>query len=231
MNKHPDTSTKDMFSQIAGGYDRCNHIFSLGIDHYWRRRLVKMLALGPGTVVADLCCGTGDMVFSLAKHSRAARIVGVDFSGQMIELAKKKVHHAEGRVDFRVGDAAELDFECDSLDAVTCVFGLRNVRDRRAVLGEMFRVLKPAGVVGICEFSLPGNRWLERAYWLYLSRIMPAVGRVVIGSSEPLRYLASSIDNWHHNVDIEKELAGAGFDEIRTVFLTADIVKLTVARK
>ena len=230
--------TEAMFSTIAARYDRCNHLFSLGIDHAWRKRLVRLLSPKEGSRALDLCCGTGDMAFALLKHSLTRDVVAVDCSETMIQLAQeKRMLRAPRRwmsgktLRLRVEDAAALSFENDHFDLVTCAFGLRNIPDRTAVFTQMHRVLKSGGQVGICEFSLPAHPVLRGPYWFYLSRIMPLLGRVVVGDAEPLRYLARSIQYWHQNVPLDKELTQAGFVNVRATPLTGGIVTLTIAQK
>ena len=65
---------------MAAEYDRCNHLFSFGIDHRWRKKLVRAVHSYPNQQVLDLCCGTGDVVFSFLKHSSVQNIMGVDIS-------------------------------------------------------------------------------------------------------------------------------------------------------
>ncbi len=230
--------TEAMFSKIAARYDRCNHLFSLGIDHYWRKRLVHLLSPKTDDTVLDLCCGTGDMAFALLKHSLTRYVIAVDCSETMIQLAQEKRMLRVPRrwmsgktLRLRVEDAATLSFENDNFDLVTCAFGLRNIPDREAVFVQIQRVLKPGGQIGICEFSLPAHPMLRGPYWFYLSRIMPLLGRVVVGDAEPLRYLARTIRNWHQTVQLGKELTQAGLVNVRSIPLTGGIVTLTIAQK
>jgi demethylmenaquinone methyltransferase/2-methoxy-6-polyprenyl-1,4-benzoquinol methylase len=230
--------SRALFSTIAARYDRCNHLFSLGIDRYWRKQLAQMLVLKADDAVLDICCGTGDMALSVLIHTPVHCVWGIDCSETMIQLAQEKRIRRAGRGRLRgktlrlsVQDAAALAFEPGMFAAVTCAFGLRNIPDRARVLAAVFRVLAPGGQVGICEFSLPRFGLLRSVYWAYLSRVMPLAGRVVIGDAEPLRYLARSIDHWHKTVRLEEELAGAGFVDCRCRLLTGGIVTLTVARK
>lgn len=226
------------FDEMAGRYDRCNHLFSLWVDHLWRRELVK--AAGPKIQqrVLDVCCGTGDVVFSFLKHSAAKHLTGLDVSEPMIERAKekqdrlaRKVWLRNKTVDWRVGDAARTGFADKSFDFVTCAFGIRNVGDRVAVLNEMARLLKPRGRVFILEFSLPSNPILRGVYRFYLNMIMPLIGRLVVGSKEPLKYLAKSITHWHTQVNFTTEISQSGLSLVRKVPLSYGIVTLWVIRK
>ncbi|HDS85477.1 MAG TPA: ubiquinone/menaquinone biosynthesis methyltransferase [Phycisphaerales bacterium] len=238
MNEHKTQPTEAMFSAIAARYDRCNHLFSLGIDRIWRKRLAQAIALTADESALDICCGTGDMAFALLKYSPVRQVVGIDCSERMIQLAQEKRMLKTPRrwmkdkeLRLRVDDAAALRFEDTSFDAATCAFGLRNIPDRAAVFDQMIRALNPGGRIGICEFSLPRRPLLRNVYWAYVSQVMPFLGRVVVGNAEPLRYLARSIHHWHTHVRLEEELAAAGFIEIRPTPLTGGIATLTTAQK
>lgn len=231
-------TTEAMFSTIAARYDRCNHWFSLGIDRYWRKRLARELKPNAEATALDVCCGTGDMAFALLKHSPVRRVVGVDYSERMIQIAQEKWMLRAARrwmagkeLRLSVEDATALRCEDGAFESVTVAFGLRNIPDRAAALRQMARVLKPGGRVGICEFSLPTHPALRAAYWFYLSQVMPLLGRIVVGDAEPLRYLARSIRDWHDTMRLDEALKQAGFVNIRSIPLTGGIVTLTLADK
>lgn len=235
MNK---PQTKFDFDDISVRYDRCNHLFSFGIDHFWRRQLVKSVNLYPRQHVLDLCCGTGDVVFSFLKHSPVKNLTGLDISEKMIDLAQEKQIRFSSNswmqnksLSWKVADAAQTGLEAESFDFVTCAFGIRNIPDRMAALNEINRVLKPKGKLYILEFSLPSNPLLRVPYQFYLCRIMPLLGKVVIGAKEPLQYLAHSICDWHTEVDFSGDLDKTGFKLIHKIPLTRGVAALWVAVK
>jgi len=226
------------FDDISVRYDRCNHLFSFGIDHLWRKHLVKSAHAQPRQHGLDLCCGTGDVIFSFLRHSPVGNLTGVDISEPMIDLAQEKQIRFSGNpwmrnktLFWKVADAAQTGFESSTFDFVTCAFGIRNIPDRVAVLNEMYRVLKPMGKLYILEFSLPANPLLRVPYQFYLGRIMPLLGTWVVGGKEPLRYLSHSIQHWHNEVDFTAELGNSGFKLIRKTPLTCGIAALWVIAK
>ncbi|MHC4552077.1 MAG: ubiquinone/menaquinone biosynthesis methyltransferase [Planctomycetota bacterium] len=226
------------FDDVAGRYDRFNHWFSLGIDHLWRRHLVKAANPKIQQRVLDVCCGTGDLVFSFLKHSATKHVIGLDISEPMLELARqkqdglsKKVWLRNKTIDWKMGDAAHISLEDRSVDFITCAFGVRNITDRKGFLEEAARLLKQRGKVYVLEFSLPVNPILRGLYRVYLNRIMPLLGRFVLGSKEPLAYLARSIHHWHTQVDFTAEISNSGLSLVRKVPLTCGIVTLWVIRK
>ena len=79
-----------MFDRIARRYDRVNTVLSLGSDGGWRRRAARETGLRPGGSAVDVACGSGKLTAELAKIAGpAGRVVGVDFSPQMLEVARR----------------------------------------------------------------------------------------------------------------------------------------------
>jgi demethylmenaquinone methyltransferase/2-methoxy-6-polyprenyl-1,4-benzoquinol methylase len=233
-----EQNTHFVFDPMAAKYDRCNHLFSLGIDHLWRKKLVRAICPYPHQRILDLCTGTGDVVFSFLKHSPVQNITGADLSESMIDLAQEKQTHFSNRrwmrnknISWKVADAVETDLAIEGFDAVTCAFGIRNISDRTAALSEIHRLLKSKGKLCILEFSLPANPLLRFPYNFYLNRIMPSLGKCVIGDKEPLHYLAQSIGHWHTEIDFSSELAQAGFKLIHKTPLTGGVATLWLAVK
>src|SRR6201996_2813231 len=87
-------AVRDMFSQIAPRYDLLNHLLSMQLDRVWRRRVarrVRPILQRANARVLDLCCGTGDLAFSLRRApGTRAQIVGADFSHAMLVRAQAK---------------------------------------------------------------------------------------------------------------------------------------------
>ena len=98
---------RSLFGKISGRYDLANHVMSMGVDRWWRRRLVRMSGVRAGESVLDMCCGTGDVVFAFAKYCSGLRIVGCDFSKEMIEIARRKKAAAD--VEWHVADCCSTD--------------------------------------------------------------------------------------------------------------------------
>lgn len=233
-----EQKTKFDFDSIAGRYDRFNHLFSSGMDYRWRREIIRTLNPKIQQRVLDVCTGTGDLVFAFLKHSHARDVTGLDVNEAMICLAQEKQIHLGSKawvrnkkVQWFVAEAAETGLASNSFDYLTCAFGIRNIHDRAAALKEMHRLLKPNGKLCILEFSLPTNPFLGAFYHFYLNYFMPAAGRFILGSKEPLRYLATSIRHWHTQVNFSLELSQCGFTLIRKVPLTGGIVTLWLLRK
>jgi ubiquinone/menaquinone biosynthesis methyltransferase len=181
-----------MFDQIAPKYDRANRILSLGLDQRWRRGAIQLLQeKGQGDVL-DLCAGTLDLTeMLLAKGAKS--IVAVDFSEQMLQVGQAKLK-ATDPVKCIVADARVLPLEDNSVDAILCAFGLRNVPEVEKAIAECARVLRPGGRLVVLDFFQP-TTWFSRfLQGTYNRFVVPLVGGLVTGFKEAYSYLAGSID-------------------------------------
>src|SRR5262245_31048991 len=158
-------TVRAMFARIARRYDLLNHLLSAGVDRRWRAELVRRLGDLRGRVLLDACCGTGDLSFALERAG--ARVVGVDFTPEMLRLAREKGAARAAR--FVAGDALRLPLGDGSVDAAAIAFGIRNVADRRAGMLELKRVVRPGGTVMLLEFSLPRGRLTGALYRTYFA--------------------------------------------------------------
>jgi ubiquinone/menaquinone biosynthesis C-methylase UbiE len=141
-----------MFDRIAGRYDLMNSVMSAGMHHRWRARAADLARIGPGGSALDVCCGTGDLALELARRAGpGGRVVGLDFSAPMLELAREKSRAAGDTVAWVQGNALELPFEGGEFDAATVGFGARNVVDLERGIAEMARVVRPGGVVAVFD--------------------------------------------------------------------------------
>jgi demethylmenaquinone methyltransferase/2-methoxy-6-polyprenyl-1,4-benzoquinol methylase len=209
-----------MFDRVAPRYDLANTVFSLGQDRLWRRAAAQATGLAAGEVAADVACGTGRLAEELARLAPGARVVGFDFSAEMVRRA------AAGRSRFAVADALRLPLGDASVDVVTIAFGLRNLPEPAAGLLEFRRVLRPGGRLVVCEFSHPTVPLLSQVYRRYLTRLMPLAARRLASDAEAYEYLARSIAAWPDQEGLARWLAEAGFEQVRWRNLSGGIVAL-----
>jgi demethylmenaquinone methyltransferase/2-methoxy-6-polyprenyl-1,4-benzoquinol methylase len=204
---------RSMFARIAGRYDFLNRLLSMGIDRRWRRELIGLSGDLRGLTVLDVCCGTGEVALRLSRGG--ARVVGIDFTPEMLRLAEQKRGRRTlpqaGPLIFVHGDAIALPVAAGGADLVTIAFGIRNVVDRAAGLAEMARALKPGARLLILEFGAPSNARMAAAFGLYFERILPRVGAFVSGDREAYRYLPESVAAWPGPVEFQREIEQAGF--------------------
>jgi demethylmenaquinone methyltransferase / 2-methoxy-6-polyprenyl-1,4-benzoquinol methylase len=217
---------REMFGSIAARYDQANHLLSCGIDFYWRRRAAKIVASWRPDKIVDLASGTGDLALALQKRLPDAEIVGVDFLPEMLELAKRK-----GVRQTVLADAMNLPFANGSFDCVTVAFGLRNMEDWGAALGEMSRVLKGNGHLLVLEFSLPTMPILRAVYRFYLHRCLPLLGSFLTRKKSAYGYLGDSIEDFPSGNAMCQLMAATGFHDANAQPLSGGIVTIYTAEK
>ena len=202
-----------MFASIAGRYDLMNRVMTGGQDILWRRRVAKG-DVGAGPVL-DLCCGTGDIAFELARRHPGVRVVGADFTHEMLTIARRKAGGRSGAgagVPFVDGDATALPFGDDTFTCVTVGFGLRNVADFGAGLREIARVLRPGGELRVLETSSVRNPAVAGLFRLYFRRVVPAVGRVLAANDhDAYTYLPESAAAFPDGEALCELMRAAGF--------------------
>ncbi|WP_018922233.1 demethylmenaquinone methyltransferase [Salsuginibacillus kocurii] len=206
-----------VFESISTRYDSMNSIISFNRHKAWRKHTTKHMNFKQGQAALDVCCGTGDWTLALANMAGpTGRVTGLDFSENMLEVGREKIKAAEmENVEMIAGNAMELPFENDSFEAVTIGFGLRNVPDRKQVLKEMYRVLKPGGELVCLETSHPEGRLFKPLYYFYFKRIMPIFGKIFAKSYEEYSWLQESTMTFPTKAELAAELKSAGYEEIR----------------
>jgi demethylmenaquinone methyltransferase / 2-methoxy-6-polyprenyl-1,4-benzoquinol methylase len=216
----PAEGVQRMFDRIAPVYDVMNRVMTGGLDRRWRRLTVEQ-AVQPGDRVLDACCGTGDLAIA-ARRGGAAEVVGLDFSEEMLERARRKAPELE----WVQGDALALPFPDGSFDAATVGFGVRNVDDLEAGIRELRRVLRPGGRVAILEITTPTGA-LAAFYAFWFDRVIPLLGRVLPGGAA-YTYLPASVRRFPRPEALADLLAENGFAAVRFRRFAGGIVALHV---
>jgi demethylmenaquinone methyltransferase/2-methoxy-6-polyprenyl-1,4-benzoquinol methylase len=184
--------------------------------------------------VLDVCTGTADLAIAARTASPgAARVVGVDFAGAMLEIGRDKLKRAGLSRDVVLvrGDATQIPAADQSVDAVTVAFGIRNVADLPAACREMQRVLKPGGALAILEFAIPTAPIVRAAYLSYFRHILPAVGRLVSRHNAAYEYLPESVGAFATPDQLTELLRTSGFADVAAVRMTCGIVCLYTGRR
>ena len=206
-----------MFDRIARRYDRVNTVLSIGTDSGWRRRAARETGLRAGGSALDVACGSGKLTAELAKLSHGGRVVGLDFSPRMLEVARRD----HPGIEFIEGDALNLPFEERAFDAATIAFGLRNLADPVRGLREMIRVASRAVVL---EFVRPPRGLAGGAYRLYLRTLLPAVGGLLSGEPAAYRYLSDTVDSYRTPDELTAMARDAGWSGVGFVSLAMGTV-------
>lgn len=212
------TQVRRTFDALAPVYDRGNRLLSFGLADGWRRQAVSFFRASPPGRVLDVACGTGDFVCALVRASPGSEVTGLDFSEEMLRIARRRMPGAS----FVQGDALALPFEAEAFDAVTVGFGLRNFVDIPKALSEMARVLKPGGSLVILEATRPEKRWKQKLFALYAWSVAPLVG-MLTGQPAAYRYLMRSMRAMPTSAELEALLAAAGFRVVQKTHAVFDL--------
>jgi demethylmenaquinone methyltransferase / 2-methoxy-6-polyprenyl-1,4-benzoquinol methylase len=210
-------AVRGMFDRIAPVYDVMNRVMTAGLDRRWRR-LAAQSAVQPGDRVLDACCGTGDL--ALAALRAGGTVTGLDFSGPMLERARRK----SDAVDWVQGDLTALPFADGSFDAATVGFGIRNVSELETGLRELRRVVRDGGRLAVLEITRPTGL-LRPFFRLWFDAIVPLLGKVLPGG-EAYTYLPASVRRFPGPDDLAAAMRAAGFSQVEYRRLGGGIIAL-----
>ena len=229
-----DRAIQEMFDRIAGRYDFLNRVISFRLDNTWRSKAIKEVLRSANHLILDLGAGTGDLTFTAAKKiNGSGRIVGLDFSLEMLKLARSKQSGAINgdKTFFIQGSATISPFKDCAFDGVMTAFVLRNVSDLSLFFGQAFRVLKPGGRFVSLDMFPPLKTWFSAFYALYFYRVVPWIGALLAHDRVAYRYLAESVENFHPPERVGEFLEQAGFKEVSIRRFLDGAVCMHVAEK
>jgi demethylmenaquinone methyltransferase/2-methoxy-6-polyprenyl-1,4-benzoquinol methylase len=188
----------DMFDNISPKYDLLNRIMTMRIDIIWRKKAIKLLQSLKPQLILDVATGTGDFAIESIGILQPKKIIGVDISPGMLEVAKEKIvkKGLQHQFEVRLGDSENLQFEDETFDAVTVAFGVRNFENLEKGLSEIRRVLKPGGKAIILELSNPKAFPIKQIFHFYFHRIVPFIGRFISKDSSAYSYLPESVSKF-----------------------------------
>lgn len=221
------TQVQRMFDNIARTYDFLNHFLSLGIDRRWRKKMIMTLVGHPVQELLDLATGTGDVAFTAARFLPVKRIVGMDLSTNMLNIARKKLTKYKSQsltdISFQEGDAEQIPFHNHTFDAVTVAFGVRNFQNLQHGLAEMHRVLKVGGQVVILEFTKPYVFPVKQLYFFYFKYVLPLTGKLTSRDQRAYSYLFESVIAFPEYHQFKKIMEEQGFRQVEFQPLTLGI--------
>ena len=220
------------FAAIAGRYDLMNTLGSFGVERLWRRAAVAALELRKDTRVLDLCAGTMTVSADVARAAGGVRVTALDFCPEMLAVGTRRIGNGALRQIERVcAEGERIPVRDATFDGAIVTYGVRNLADPAAGIGEVFRVLKPGGRFVILEFTRPDSPVFAPVYRFYLGRVMPVIGALVTRSREAYHYLSRSVGDFMEPAELLGLLAGAGFRGPSVTRRTLGIVGLYTADK
>jgi len=233
---------RDLFDGIAPRYDLINDLQSFGLHRWWKRRLIRLAGVRPGEHALDLCCGTGDLAFALARQG--AQVVGLDFSAPMLAVAQARIRArplaarasiqpqpATRNPQFLRGDALSLPFPDASFHIVTIGYGLRNLADFEQGLCEMSRVAKPGGRLLVLDFGKPNHALWRAVYFGHLKWFIPLFGKIFCGDPATYAYISESLKHYPAQEGVAARMRELQCAHVRVVNLLGGVMSIHYGEK
>ena len=224
---------RGVFDRVAPRYDLMNDLMSAGVHRLWKDMVAARLNPRPGETIIDCAGGTGDLAMRFARLARKAqlrrggedaRIFVIDYNAEMIAAGRERGGAPE--IAWSVGDAQRLPLPDACADAYVIAFGIRNVTDIAAALGEARRVLKPGGRFLCLEFSRPVTESLRAAYDAYSFKVIPRIGEWVAKDRQAYQYLVESIRRFPDQARFAALMREAGFGQVGWTNFTGGVAAL-----
>jgi demethylmenaquinone methyltransferase/2-methoxy-6-polyprenyl-1,4-benzoquinol methylase len=224
----------DLFAAIARRYDLLNDLQSFGLHRRWKHRVVELARAKPGDRALDLCCGTGDIAFALAR--RGAETTGLDFSEKMLEVAEDRKQKAENRKQkqtpqFIQGDAQQIPFPGNSFDIMTVGYGLRNLASWEHGLDEMLRVARPGARLIVLDFGKPSNALWRRIYLTHLKISVPLIGWLFCGNAQAYAYILESLKHYPAQLAVAEKMRELKLANVRVINLLGGAMAINYGEK
>lgn len=221
-----------MFDRIAARYDVLNRLMSLGMDRFWRRRLVQSLDIRGQARVLDVATGTADVAIAIANAHPQALVHGLDPSTGMLGVGQRKIDalHLAERVRLVEGDALALPFAARMFDATCISFGIRNVPDRLHGLREMVRVTRSGGNVAVLELSEPQGSLFSPMARFHMRWVVPWLGSVLSHRTQEYAYLPASISAFASPHAFTEMMVEAGLENVTCTRFAFGAANLFVGR-
>ena len=219
-----------LFARIARHYDFLNDLQSFGLHRRWKQRVVKLAGVATGNRALDLCCGTGDLAFALAR--RGAETTGLDFSPEMLAVADRRNRKLKlPNLKFLQGDAQQLPFPDNAFTAVTIGYGLRNLTSWERGLEEMHRVARPGGRLIVLDFGKPANALWRAIYFTHLKMSVPLLGWLFCGNASAYAYILESLKHYPAQLAVADKMRRLNLTNVRVINLLGGAMAINYGEK
>ncbi len=230
-----DGARDDVFSRIASRYDLLCDLFSLYIHRSWKSRMARRILAARWERMLDVAAGTGDIALRVARQlapDRPRTFIVSDICPAMLDVAKRRAGPLTDALQFQTLDAHALTaIEPASVDLFSISLGMK-ICDRKQVLAEAWRVLRPSGTFICLEASEIPLRLVHRAYLIYMRLCMPTIGWLATGGdASTYAYLLKGVRGFPDARTFAEEIAAQGFVDVTFERLSLGIVAIHVARK
>ena len=216
---------QNVFDKVYDQYDLMNDFMSLGIHRLWKKNLLNMMNPSSNQKLIDVACGTGDIAKLFYNYTnKDSQITCIDPNKSMVKKGKEKLSQFKN-LNWIIAPAEKLPINNNLFDFYTISFGLRNTKDLNKTLSEAYRVLKPGGRFLCLEFSKIQNSGLNFIYKNY-SKLIPSLGKLILGEKEPYEYLIKSIENFINQHELVDLMKANGFEKCSYRNLSGGIVSI-----
>ena len=216
---------QNVFDQVYDQYDLMNDLMSLGTHRLWKSTMLNLMNPSKNQKLIDVACGTGDIAkLFLSRVNKFSDITCVDPNKGMINKGKEKLKYYKN-LKWIIASAEKLPLQDNLFDFYTISFGLRNTKKLDKSLAEAYRVLKPGGRFLCLEFSKIQNSNLDFIYKNY-SKIIPTIGKFVVGEEQPYEYLIKSIENFINQDELIDLMTKKNFKKCSYRNLTGGLVSI-----
>ena len=190
-----------------------NDIMSLGVHRVWKEKFIDWMNPQPNTKLIDVASGTGDIAnLFFTRSDGTGEVICVEPNKEMLSRGKIKLKKYKS-VKWINSSAESIPIKDNTFDYYSISYGIRNVSDINKVLKEAFRILKPGGRFMCLEFSKIDNEILNFLYKQY-SKTIPYIGKFIVGSDKPYKYLIDSIDKFYNQKELLKLIKNNGFSNV-----------------
>lgn len=225
INQSKKEYVTKVFNQVFNKYDLMNDVMSFGAHRIWKRKLMDWMSPRMSHHLVDVASGTGDVAKAFLKDTNfSGKVSCVEPNKNMLQVGKRKLKNFNN-VEWYCSHAEKLPFKDETFDIYVVSFGIRNFSNIKLALKESNRVLKTGGRFLCLEFSKVNNEILSEFYKKY-SKIIPHIGKYIVGESEPYQYLVNSINDFYSQEELLMLIKSNGFENVEFRDLSGGIAAI-----